>query len=175
MRESASTRRFLEVAEFASRRAVLDGFVDPVSMPRLLQVVTTRPDAIAYRIEFARDASGRPWMIGHVEGMLPLTCQRCLDRLDWYFETRFESIVVSDEKEETNGRDAVVCPGGWVELEPMIEDELLLALPSAPVHPHGSCEAPPVRAAGVQPPSRRSNPFSVLSALRTRPGREGSS
>ena len=175
MRESASTRRFLEVEELASRRAILDGVVDPVSMPRLLEVVTTEPSAIAYRIEFARDASGRPRMIGHVEGMLPLTCQRCLEKLDWRFDTRFESVVVSDETVETNGQDTVVCAGGRVELEPMIEDELLLALPTVPVHPYGSCEAPPTRAAGGQAPSRCSNPFSVLDALRTRHGREGSS
>ena len=175
MREPASTRRFLEVEELVSRRAILAGLVDPVSMPRLLDIVATAPSAIAYRIEFTRDASGRPRMIGRVEGMLPLLCQRCLERLDWHFDTKFESLVIGDEQRETNAEDAVLCPGGRIELEPVIEDELLLALPNAPVHPHGSCEVPSVRVVMEQSPSRRSNPFSALGALRADLGRERSS
>lgn len=173
MRESANTRQFLDVEELASRRAVLDGSVDPVSMPRLLEIVTTTPNAIAYRIEFDRDASGRPKMVGCVEGMLPLTCQRCLEGLDWHFDTRFETLVVGRESEAPDGQDAVVCSGGRIELEPVIEDEVLLALPNAPVHARGSCEAPPIRTTGE--PSRRSNPFSALRVLRSHHGRERSS
>ena len=174
MREPASIRRLLDVEELASQRAILDGVADPASMPRLLEIVTTRPSAIAYRIEFAWDVSRRPKMIGQVEGVLPLICQRCLERLDWFFDTRFESVVIDNEQEETGGLDAVVCSGGRIELEPIIEDELLLALPSAPVHPRGSCVAPPIRAASEQPRSRRSNPFSALRALRAHHGREQS-
>ena len=58
-------------------------------------------------------------MIGHVEGMLPLVCQRCLERLDWFFDTRFESLVIDNEREEAAGLDAVVCSGGRIELEPI--------------------------------------------------------
>ena len=174
MRESASTRQFLDVEELASRRAILAGFVDPVSMPRLLDVVTATPSSIVYRIEFTWDVSGRPKMAGRVEGMLPLICQRCLEELDWYFDTRFETLVIGNEQEETNGRDAAVCSGGRMELEPMIEDELLLALPNAPVHARGSCEAPPIPATSEQPPSRPGNPFSALHALRSYHGRKRS-
>ena len=95
--------------------------------------------------------------------------------LDWFFDTRFESLVIDNEREEAAGLDAVVCSGGRIELEPIIEDELLLALPNAPVHPRGSCEAPPIRAAREQPQSRRSNPFSALRALRANHGRDRSS
>ena len=73
-----------------------------------------------------------------------------------------------------DGQDVVICPGGRLELESVIEDELLLALPNAPVHAHGSCEAPPVRNADAQLPSPRFSPFSALDALRSRHGRERS-
>ena len=167
-------RRLLDVEELATRRAILSGVVDPVSMSRLLEVVAARPGAIAYRVEFARDVSRRPKIVGRVEGMLPLMCQRCLESFDWCFDTRFESLAVGSEQEETRGLDAVVCSGGRVELESMIEDELLLALPNAPVHPRGLCEAPPIRAACGQPRSPRSSPFSALDALRVHHGRERS-
>ena len=171
----ASTRRLLEVEALASRGVVLTGSVEPASMPRLLEVVAEPSAPIAYRIAFARDAAGRPGMAGRVEGTLPLVCQRCLDRLDWSFDARFESLLVGDEREDTDGQDAVVCPGGRIALEPVIEDELLLALPGAPVHARGSCEAPPVRAAGGAPPARPPSPFSILRTLRSGHGRGRSS
>ena len=174
MRERTGGRRSLDVEELASRRAVLAGALEAESLPRLLEVVTVRPGAVAYRIEFARDLSGRPKMSGHVEGVLPLVCQRCLGRLDWSFDTRIESVVVERGQEDTGGPDAVTCSGGRIELDLVIEDEILLALPNAPVHPRGSCEAPSFRAAREQPPSRPSNPFSALRALRSDHGREQS-
>ena len=107
-------------------------------------------------------------MIGRVDGMLSLVCQRCLDNLDWRFDVKFESLVVTDDREEADGRDAVVGPGGRIALEPTIEDELLLAMPHAPVHPHGTCEAPPVRMANGGASSSERHPFSALRALRSR-------
>ena len=174
MRERTGGRRSLEVEELATRRAVLAGVLEAESLPRLLEVVTGRPGAVAYRIEFARDLSGRPTMSGHVEGVLPLVCQRCLGRLDWSFDARFESVVVEHGQEDTGGPDAVTCFGGRIELGPVIEDEILLALPNAPAHPRGSCEAPSFRAAREPPPSQRPNPFSALRSLRSKCGGEQS-
>ena len=172
MRERAGGRRSLDVEELASRRAVLAGVVDAQSLPRLLEVVTAGPAGVAYRVEFQRDSVGRPKMTGRVEGVLPLVCQRCLDRLEWSLDARFESVVVEHERGDTGGLDAVICSDGRIELDPMIEDEILLALPQAPVHPRGSCRAPEIRTARGQPPSRRTNPFSALRVLRPTRGRE---
>ena len=172
--QSASARRYLDAEELASRRAVVTGFVEIESMPRLLELVTGTPSAIAYRIEFTREASGRPRIAGRMEGILAFTCQRCLDSLDWRFDTQFESLVVGDEGEEAHGEEAVVCPDGRLALVPMIEDEVLLAVPSAPVHAHGTCEAPVVPVAGGQMPPTRAHPFAALRSLRSRQGRERS-
>lgn len=174
--QPAIPRRCPDVEELASRRAVLAGFVESASMPRLMEIAAKPPPAVAYRIEFARDTRGRPRMIGRVEGTWPLVCQRCLGDLDWRFDVEFETLVFGGEGGEALEQDAVVCPGGRITLEPVIEDELLLSLPNAPVHPHGSCRAPPIRtdagragserAADAERPGERSNPFSVLRALR---------
>ena len=174
MRERTGGRRSLDVEELATRQAVLAGVVEAESLPRLLEVVTTTLGAVAYRIEFTRDVSGRPKMSGHVEGVLPLVCQRCLDRFDWTFDARFESVVVGDAQEDTGGMDAVTCSDGRIALDPVIEDEILLALPNAPVHPRGSCDVPSHRAAREQPSSPRPGPFSALRTLWSNHGREQS-
>jgi len=155
----------MDVEELASRRAVLDGVVEVESLPRLLEMVTARPDAVAYRIEFTRDAWGRPKMSGQVKGVLPLVCQRCLDRFDWSFDARFESVVIENAQEDTGGMDAITSFGGRIDPDLMIEDEILLALPNAPVHPGGSCDAPSFRGTCERTPSRRSGPFSALRTL----------
>lgn len=165
---SAGTRRFLDVEGLASRRAVLAGTVEAVRMPRILEVVSGPLGAVAYRIEFAWDDSGRPKMTGHVEGTLQLVCQRCLDNFDWHFDSSFESLLVEDEHEVTDGQDAVVCFGGRIALEPTVEDEVLLALPNAPVHAYGSCEAPSAGDTNAQYPEEDSSPFSALRILRSR-------
>ena len=115
-------------------------------------------------------------MAGRVEGTWPLVCQRCLGDLDWRFDVKFATLVLGSEDDGAVDQDVVVCPGGRISLEPVIEDELLLALPNAPAHPHGACEAPPIRTGGGRTgsgrtadgegPGRRSNPFSVLRTLR---------
>ena len=179
--QSASPRQRLDVEELASRRAVLTGFVGAESMPRLLEVVSGTPPAIAYRIEFARDTSRRAKIVGRAGATLPLVCQRCLGALEWRLETKFELVVVGDGHDGTHTEEAVVCPGGRIALEPMIEDELLLVVPHAPVHPHGSCEAPPVRNPnGGAPPAARdpfspASPFRALRTLRSRRHPEQSS
>ena len=172
--QSASARRYLDAEELASRRAVVTGFVEIESMPRLLELVAGTPSAIAYRIAFTREASGRPRVAGRMEGVLPLTCQRCLGSLDWRFDTEFEYLLVGDEREDAHGEEAVVCPDGRLVLAPMIEDEVLLAVPSAPVHPHGTCEAPAVPVAGGEMSSTRSHPFAALQSLRSRSDRRRS-
>ena len=163
--QSTRTRKLLDVEEFASRQAVLTGFVEAAAMKRLLQIATTPPRAIAYRIEFARDASGRPRVSGRVDATVRVMCQRCLCDFDWHCETSIDAAIVGDEYEEVDGQDAVVATDGRITLETVIEDELLLELPSAPVHPAGSCDAPPIRSTGVQQQVERANPFSVLEVL----------
>lgn len=139
-------------------------------MPRILDIVTFPPDAIAYRIDFSWDESSRPKMAGRVQTTLRLVCQRCLDDLDWRIDSRFEFVVTGDEHEETRGRDAVVGAGGKIVLESTIEDEILLALPNAPVHADGACEVPGAGKAASQWTEERSNPFSALGILRSRYG-----
>ena len=143
-------------------------------MTRLLEIAAVPPRAIAYRIEFATDAYGRPRMTGQVDGTVRLVCQRCLDEFDWCIGTRIDAAIVGEEHEEAHGQDVVVGTDDRVMLETVIEDELLLALPNAPVHPYGSCDAPPIHDTGEQWPAERSNPFSALEVLREEQGRRRS-
>ena len=173
----ASTRRLLDVEDLATRGAVLTGSIEPGSMPRLLEVVAEppAPDRIPHRVHARRGGGARGWP-GAWKARLPLVCQRCLDGLGWRFEVRFESLVIGDEHTEgTDEWDAVVCPEGRIALAPVIEDELLLALPGAPVHAHGSCEAPPFRAGNEALPAQPANPFSALRTLHSHPDRDPSS
>ena len=134
-------------------------------MRRLLDIAATPPRAIAYHIEFTWDIIGRPRIEGRVEGTVRLVCQRCLEEFDWSVVTEIDAVVVDEEK-DANERDTVVGNDGRIVLETVIEDELLLALPNAPIHPFGTCDAPPVQDTGDPGAVERSSPFAALEALR---------
>ena len=171
---SSRTRRLLDAEELVSRQAVVSGFVEATGMTRLLEIAAAPPREIAYHIEFATDASGRPRMTGQVDGTIRLVCQRCLDEFDSCISTRIDAAIVGEEHEEVHERDVVVGTDGKVMLETVIEDELLLALPNAPIHPYGSCDAPPIHDTGEPWPAERSSPFAALAVLREGQGRRRS-
>ena len=105
-------------------------------------------------------------MRGRIDGAMRVMCQRCLDEFDWQVDTVIDAVIAGDEGEVPDGQDVVVGADGRIMLEAVIEDELLLDMPNAPVHPFGSCDAPTVRGSGAPRPAAPANPFAVLEALR---------
>ena len=95
------------------------------------------------RIRFRRQ-DGRSLASIEVEANLPLTCQRCLQPVNWPIagstQLAFEepgslAPTASDEYE------VFVTHGGFVALTDVVEDELLLALPLVAKHAPNACEA----------------------------------
>lgn len=79
-----------------------------------------------------------------IEANLPLTCQRCLQLVDW---------PIAGSTQLAFGEAGGVAPaaseryevfethGGFVALSEVVEEELLLALPLVAMHAPGACEA----------------------------------
>ena len=73
--------------------------------------------------------------------------------------------IVRDPREApAEGFEPLELDGETVATQALIEDELLLALPAAPTHPPGACEAPGARRQGETAPDRAS-PFAGLRDL----------
>jgi uncharacterized protein len=112
----------------------------------------------------SRDGDGKCWLVLEVSGTLGLVCQRCLKRLAFPVEIRTRLLLVPpgqawpDEELAEDGFDAVAAEKEMVLLS-LIEEEVLLALPIAPMHE--TC-ATPVPVADEHEPS----PFAVLAKLK---------
>lgn len=135
----------LDAFRLARERGVVQGSVDPHRLPRVQDLLTEDRASIAWRIEGRSDLSGRPAMSIELNGAVTLTCQRCLDDLEFPIEQTTEVLLARDEREmaalDANSDAEVVLANGPIDPLTLVEDELVLALPFAPRHPDGSCDS----------------------------------
>lgn len=117
-------------------------------------------------LEFARDGEGSV-IRGRLGTRLVLSCQRCLERLEWRMSVPVETRVAGSEAEEAvAGHECVLLDeDGEISLAAFVEDELLLALPEFPRHDEAECG---VDMEQYQAPEdeRHENPFAALAGLK---------
>jgi uncharacterized protein len=116
---------------------------------------------LAYELSGRTDAEGRCWIRVRASGGVTLECQRCLGPLDFPLMLDSELLLTQDEREMANAEDDVdrVLAGRQMEVSKLVEDEVLLALPMAPMHGH--CGD---RQEGTE--SGRPSPFAALAKLK---------
>jgi uncharacterized protein len=164
----ADARRF-DAFRLAARGEALAGDVDARALPRLVERLasTDRSAMVAWKIEGGRDARERPMLTLTVEGNLSLACQRCLQPYDVAIEQRSELLLARDEDElallDAEEREVVLATTP-LDATTLVEDELLLSLPFAPMHPEGQCPAAAGR--GVQAEPDKVSPFARLAAIK---------
>lgn len=131
-------------------------------------------------LQFTRDEHGLPSAFGRISGQLNLTCQRCLQALVWSLDIPVRLAFVRDEKQLAQlpeDCEPVLLPGEPMPLVDLVEDEVILALPQAPVHELSSCPANATwrvfaegnTAQAIEPSktaTKRQNPFAVLEQLK---------
>jgi len=143
MSASSSDVRF-DAFKLARRAGSLAGSIDARELPYVAETLAPGDDPvpIAWTIEGRKSAEGRPSLAIDIEGSAPLVCQRCLNRLDWPVEQATEVLLAGDERELAALDDAsegeVILADGPLDPAELVEDELVLALPFAPLH-EGPC------------------------------------
>ena len=157
----------------------LAGTLPLAQLPRLaLVLVEGAVDAaalVSYQLRFQRDPGGRALVAGEVSATLPLRCERCNGVVDLPVASGFTLAVVAGLDEAAQLPDdyePLLPEDGAVDPVALVEDELLLALPTVARHPVGTCEPPryeqPSNAPAPPPDSGTDNPFAVLETLKRR-------
>lgn len=98
-------------------------------------------------------------------------CQRCLQSMDVVLQTDSELAVVSSDEAAGSlpqSLDPVVVEHGTLSIADLVEDELILALPLAPMHQTGPC-AEAAESGESEQRGDGENPFSVLKGLKREP------
>jgi len=148
-----------------------EGEIALAELPRLAPLLASEEGEAAFSLAFDRDADGRPRVRVHVRASLPVQCQRCLGAVQIEVDADSTLVLVSgpDEAERLPDEfDPLLVEDQSLALSSLIEDELILAIPAAPVHPVETCavklddinapEAQPEESAG----EAANNPFAAL-------------
>jgi uncharacterized protein len=117
----------------------------------------------------ARGAPAQIWLHLRARASLKLECQRCLQPVDTPLQIdRWIHFVPGEDAAaqlDADSEDDVLALTRALDLQELIEDELLLALPLVPRHP--VCPSPLLAADEAhEPEPDRANPFAALAALK---------
>lgn len=137
-------------------------------LPRLVSMLADAQGEVAYELSFIRDEVGCAQLVVHAEALLPLICQRTLERFLLPSQVDVRLGLIEHERDEAAlppDCEPLLLQDGCVHPAAVIEDELLLALPLIPVKPGSE----PVHAGddaerAAQPPATH-NPFAGLGDL----------
>lgn len=162
---------FLQTAGKAAYREYRGG-LSTVGMTRLATVLPdTEVPELQVRLALGRDAGGVRCLEGALQGVLHLTCQRCLGRMEFPLATTFRLALVYSEAEAerlAEGYEPLLLETDRLTVRDVVEDELLLALPDFPQHAaDATCVVPEYREDEIAPATEeKPNPFAALASLK---------
>ncbi len=159
----------------------LAGIVPEVELPRLLEASATLEGSsgaaganrvMVAKLKFSVDDQRRKLVTGLVQMDVVLECQRCLGPLATQISTDVHLAVCWDEEEAAKlpkSLDPWIVGEDDGDLHAILEEELLLALPTVALHDY-SCAEASTEFAGeetqVAKESEEPNPFGVLAGLK---------
>lgn len=150
-------------------------------MPRLRLLVEDNGVEVIAELSCHLDHSNKPRIYGWVKVEVVLQCQRCLQSylllIDKSFDLSIEWDVPSSGKEgvnpeafNTKAEVLLVLPDEPIDTLMMLEDELLLSIPSYPVHADMmDCDQTMIcrtMELNIEEVTKEPNPFSVLKKLK---------
>lgn len=124
--------------EFAEMGEVVRGVWPIADFTRLPDVLHDTAGALEYAVSGQRDARGRPALRVELRGVLRLTCQRCLEPLE--FALAADTLLTLARRQSEVDADALdadferVVGGKDMAVRDLLEEELLLGVPVAPRH-----------------------------------------
>ena len=158
-----SRRVVIDSLAFGREGGSLQGELPIATLTRLSDLLTDSAGCLAYRAVGRMGPGRRSQLLLEVDGVLALCCQRCLDAIEYRLDLHsLLEFVESDgdltqEELEDDSRDFLPNQRE-LDVAALIEDEILLALPTAPRH--DDCALP-----GSRQGSATVSPFSVLAGL----------
>ena len=150
-RQGAAGRRSgsFDAFDLVLRGAAVVGAIDAATLPRAADRLAPEGGSadLSWRIFGTTDALGRSALEIHLDGSVPLVCQRCLQAFAWPVAQRTLLLLARDGRElvvlDDDDEHEVVLADAPLEALTLVEDELLLTLPFVP-----RCER--VECVGVQ-------------------------
>ncbi|RTL47728.1 MAG: metal-binding protein [Rhodocyclaceae bacterium] len=156
----------LNTLDFARDSRFKAGHVAVQAMERLADVLLSSAGLLQCELRGERDEQGDSFLCLWVQGELTMRCQRCLEPMQYQLRVASRLRLMPpgaewpEDELEDDSADAIEAKQDMA-LLPLIEEEVLLALPIAPTHE--SCEPPASRGK-----DQESSPFAVLAKLKNK-------
>lgn len=157
----------IDSLEFARRHGALSGCLQLGNLPRLGEVLFDSSGSLNFAV--SGETVGREaFLVLELDGAMLLTCQRCLGALEFALSVASRVMLVESglpwpADDQGGGLEDVACDAieasRELDLAPLLEEEILLALPISPRHVR--C-APP----GATVTSKEGSPFAQLARLK---------
>jgi uncharacterized protein len=161
--QSAHSLIIADPLEFARRGMKLEAEFELADLARLADVLVEKTGSVRVVVEGWQE-EGDCFLVLGIEAAPRLQCQRCLGPMSWPLELESKLLLVApgepipDEDLEEDDFDPIVAERD-LDVQALVEEELLLALPIAPRH--DVCESPQPRGQ-----DDGASPFAALAKLR---------
>jgi DUF177 domain-containing protein len=152
--------------EIARKQDQLKGEIDVACLERLSEMTVNENNdthKIYYQLTGTQTKLHLPSLHLAINTVLPVICQRCLERMQLELSLNYDYVLSTTEPDVFEGDENI----DWLEisqamnLNELIEDELLIAIPLAPVH-QADCKPVSYEA------GEKHNPFDVLKKLKNK-------
>ena len=151
-------------------RRRFEGKLPLAALTRLKADLAVAEGDVEFGLEFDRDEVGVAFLHVRADAILPLTCQRTLDRFDFPVHVDSRLGLIAHEADEAGlpeGYEPLLTADGVLRLADVVEDELILAVPPIPVKPGTEqVERSWGDAADESEEPARANPFGALKKMK---------
>lgn len=162
-----------DLRKLASRQAHFSVHLDAAQLPRFAGAIVDGQGVVDAELQLGVNEQYVRYLQGTVSCTTQVVCQRCMEPMPITIHSDVLLGIVWDEAEARNLPKAmdplIVAEDELVDLNEVVEDELLLAMPFASYHDPDQCGGKQVYQSGEEqaPASaKKENPFSVLAQLK---------
>lgn len=165
--------QFIDPLRLARQGAEISGRLQISELARFRDAVIDDASELEYRLEFGRDTAGVHCIMGHLGGVVQMTCQRCLQPMPVRIGGEIRLGIVQGEEEARRlppEFEPLLAGQEPLRLAELIEDEALLLLPIAPLHEDSGCAGDIAAEVSAATPAEQQHethrPFAGLDSLR---------
>jgi len=159
----------INALKFSHAADSLSGTILPENCVRLRDFLADDTGKINYALSGDTDDHGRPVLRITVQGMISLTCQRCLNKMPYSLDLKSELILARDNNELTHYDEDIlvdaILASEEMDVLALIEDEIILGLPISPRHPDAVCLQTD-KSHEAQNQTDKTHPFAALKSLK---------
>jgi uncharacterized protein len=161
--------RHFDARKACIRELELSGLVGAYELPRVRDLVQREDSTVSCVLRFSRDEQNRFLVRVAIEAEVELRCERCLEAMPWSIDSHSTAMLCNTDAK------AEQCPALYepvmladetdLDLYELVEEEILLALPAAPLHSFQCAELPRDGSENTIEEIRKPSPFDVLAGL----------